>query len=251
MACCSLLVIRAWMERRSVHSSRVQAGTQPADQATVGIVLAGGGSTRLASVAESTGGGKALLTFRGKTFLEHVVAAVAVEVYQAIVVAAPGQMLPVLDGVRMVHDHTPGAGPLAGIRDGLRAVLAVDGAGHAAAQPLRLAFVASCDVPLLRREVVRRLLDVAAESDALWTVPVVHGHRQVLVSVMRVELLSRIEAWLTTGRRDLRGLFKEMAQTDPQSVGEVPEEACKAVDPTLESFVDIDTPDDLERLQSR
>ena len=229
---------------------------QPAGLATVGIVLAGGGSTRLASVA-ATGGGKALLTFQGKTFLEHVVTVVAAEVGPTIVVAAAGQRLPALDGVRIVHDLTPGAGPLAGILDGLRAVLAVDAAGHAghaghaAAEPPRLAFVASCDVPLLRREVVRLLVAAAAESDALWTVPVVHGHRQVLVSVMRVELLSRIEAWLSTGRRDLRGLYKEMAQTDPQSVGEVTEEACKAVDPTLESFVDIDTPDDLERLQSR
>ena len=223
---------------------------QQPGQATVGIVLAGGGSTRLASVA-ATGGGKAWLTFQGQTFLEHVVAAVAAEMGPTIVVAAPGQRLPALDGVRVVHDLTPGAGPLAGIRDGLRAVLAVDDADQAAAQPPRLAFVASCDVPLVRREVVRLLVAVAAESDALWTVPVVHGHRQVLVSVMRVELLSRIEAWLSTGRRDLRGLFEEMAQTDPQSVGEVTEEACKAVDPTLESFVDIDTPDDLERLQSR
>lgn len=223
---------------------------QQPGQATVGIVLAGGGSTRLASVA-ATGGGKAWLTFQGQTFLEHVVAAVAAEMGPTIVVAAPGQRLPALDGVRVVHDLTPGAGPLAGIRDGLRAVLAVDDADQAAAQPPRLAFVASCDVPLVRREVVRLLVAVAAESDALWTVPVVHGHRQVLVSVMRVELLARIEAWLSTGRRDLRGLFEEMAQTDPQSVGEVTEEACKAVDLTLESFVDIDTPDDLERLQSR
>jgi molybdopterin-guanine dinucleotide biosynthesis protein A len=168
-----------------------------------------------------------------------------------IVVAAAGQRLPVLDGVRVIHDRTPGAGPLAGIRDGLRAVLAADHADHAATQPPRFAFVVSCDVPLVRPEVVRLLVAVAAESDALWTVPVVDGHRQVLVSVMRVEMLSRIDAWLSTGRRDLRGLFKEMAQMDPQSVGEVTEEACKAVDPTLDSFVDIDTPDDLERLQSR
>jgi len=226
---------------------------QQPGQATVGIVLAGGSSTRLSSVA-ATGGGKALLTFQGKTFLENVVTVVAAEVGPTIVVAAAGQRLPALDGVRIVHDRTPGAGPLAGIRDGLRAMLAVDDAGHAghaAAEPARLAFVASCDVPLMRREVVRLLVAAAAESDALWTVPVVHGHRQVLVSVMRVEMLSRIEAWLLTGRRDLRGLFKEMAQTDPQSVGTVTEEACKAVDPTLDSFVDIDTPDDLERLQSR
>ena len=226
---------------------------QQPGQATVGIVLAGGGSTRLASVA-STGGGKALLTFHERTFLEHVVAAVAAEVDQTVVVAAAGQRLPALEGVRVIHDLTPGAGPLAGIRDGLRAVLTADDAdhaGHAAMQPPRFAFVVSCDVPLVRPEVVRLLVAVAAESDALWTVPVVDGHRQVLVSVMRVEMLSRIEAWLSTGRRDLRGLFKEMAQTDPQSVGDVTEEACKAVDPTLESFVDIDTPEDLERLQSR
>ena len=220
----------------------------PVGLATVGIVLAGGGSTRLASAAGATGGGKALLTFQGRTFLEHVVAAVAAEVDQTIVVAAPGQTLPTLDAVRVVHDFTPGAGPLAGIRDGLRVALAVD---HAAASPPRLAFVASCDVPLVRREVIRLLSDVAAESGALWTVPLVHGHRQVLVSVMRVELLSRIDARLVAGRRDLRGLFAEMAQKDPRSVREVTEEACRAVDPTLESFVDIDTPDDLARLQSR
>jgi molybdenum cofactor guanylyltransferase len=221
---------------------------QPAGQATVGIVLAGGGSTRLASAAGATGGGKALLTFHGRTFLEHVVAAVATEVDQTIVVAAPAQTLPDLEGVRIVHDRTPGAGPLAGLRDGLRMALAVD---QGAASPPRLAFVASCDVPLLRREVVRRLLDVAAESGALWTVPVVHGHRQVLASVMRVELLSRIDAWLATGRRDLRGLLAEIAREDPRSIRELTEEAWKAVDPMLVSFVDIDTPDDLARLQSR
>jgi molybdopterin-guanine dinucleotide biosynthesis protein A len=241
-----LLVLRVGMELRKVHSSGVDAAMQPSRQATLGIVLAGGGSTRLASAA-ATGGGKASLTFQGKTFLEHVVAAVAAEAGQTIVVAAPGQTLPALDGVRIVHDRTPGAGPLAGIRDGLRAFVGVD---HDAAPPPCLAFVTSCDVPFLRREVVRLLIDTATESDALWTVPVVHGHRQVLVSVMRVELLPRIDAWLAAGRRDLRGLFGEMARHDPRSVYEVMEKEWKAVDQGLASFVDIDTPEDLQRLQS-
>ena len=232
---------------------------QQPGQATVGIVLAGGGSTRLASVA-ATGGGKALLTFQGKTFLERVVGAVAAETNRTIVVAAAGQILPALDGVQIVRESTPGAGPLAGIRDGLRAAVAVEHAlpaehashaSHAAAPPARLAFVTSCDVPLLRREVVRLLIDVAAASDAVWTIPIVHGHGQVLVSVMRVEALPQIEAWLATGRRDLRGLCVEMGRNDPRSVREVTEEACKAVDPTLESFDDIDTPEDFQRLQSR
>ena len=235
---------------------------QQPGQATVGIVLAGGGSTRLASVA-APGGGKALLTFQGKTFLEHVVGAVAAEADRTIVVAAAGQILPVVDGVQIVRDSTPGAGPLAGIRDGLRAAVAMEHgehaeraehaghAGHAAAPPARLALVTSCDVPLLRREVVRLLIDVAAASDAVWTIPIVHGHTQVLVSVMRIEALPLIEAWLATGRRDLRGLCVEMARNDPRSVREVTEDACRAVDPTLESFDDIDTPEDFQRLQSR
>jgi molybdopterin-guanine dinucleotide biosynthesis protein A len=250
------------MELTAVHSSRVQAAMQQPGQATVGIVLAGGGSTRLASVA-APGGGKGLLTFQGKTFLQRVVGSVAAETNRTIVVAATGQILPVLDGVQILRDSTPGAGPLAGIRDGLRAAVAMEHgehaeraehaghAVHAAAPPARLAFVTSCDVPLLRREVVRLLIDVAAASDAVWTIPIVHGHGQVLVSVMRVEALPRIEAWLATGRRDLRGLCVEMARNDPRSVHEVTEEACKAVDPTLESFDDIDTPEDFQRLQSR
>jgi molybdenum cofactor guanylyltransferase len=241
------------MELIAVHSSRVQAAMQQPGQATVGIVLAGGGSTRLASVA-ATGGGKALLTFQGKTFLERVVGSVAAEADQTIVVVASGQTLPVLDGVQIVRDSTPGAGPLAGIRDGLRAAVAVEHrehAGHAVAPPARLAFVTSCDVPLLRREVVRLLIDVAAASDAVWTIPIVYGHTQVLVSVMRVEALPQIEAWLATGRRDLRGLCVEMARNDPRSVREVTEDACRAVDPSLESFDDIDTPEDFQRLQSR
>jgi molybdopterin-guanine dinucleotide biosynthesis protein A len=215
---------------------------------TLGIVLVGGGSTRLAAVAAATGGGKALLTFRGKTFLEHVLLAVGAEVERTVVVASPGQTLLPLDGVRVVHDSTPGAGPLAGIRDGLRAALDADAGGG---RPPRLAFVTSCDLPYLRPEVVRLLLDVAAESDALWTVPIVHGHRQVMVSVIRVELLQAIDAWLATGRRDLRGLLAEIARNDPRSIREVMEEECKAVDPTLGSFVDIDTLDDFQRLQTR
>jgi molybdopterin-guanine dinucleotide biosynthesis protein A len=103
----------------------------------------------------------------------------------------------------------------------------------------------------LRREVVALLLQVAVESDSLWTVPIVHGHRQVLMSVIRVELLPRIEAWLATGRRDLRGLVAELIREDPRSVRAVTEAELAAVDPERVSFVDIDTPDDLERLQSR
>ncbi|MFM8707134.1 MAG: molybdenum cofactor guanylyltransferase [Planctomycetia bacterium] len=234
------------MSDQHSHMWRNEAAP-PSD--TVGIVLAGGGATRLASVAEVTRGGKAAVVFRGRTFVEHVVAAVAAGVHDTIVVAAAGQPLPALARAQIVTDSAPGAGPLAGIRDGLAAARAA--AERRNGPPPRFAFVASCDLPLLRPEVVRLLVEAARRSDALWTVPLVHGHRQVLVSVMRVELLPRIEAWLATGRRDLRGLLTALAEEDARSVREVTEVELSAADPGLESFVDIDTPEDLERLQSR
>jgi molybdopterin-guanine dinucleotide biosynthesis protein A len=79
----------------------------------------------------------------------------------------------------------------------------------------------------------------------MWTLPLVGGHRQVLVSVVRAELLGRIESWLAAGRRDLRGLVDEMAT----AVAIVPEAEIAAVDPRLESFLDVDTPADFARVR--
>jgi len=219
------------------------------DQArAVGIVLAGGGSTRLGHAARATGGGKALLMFRGHTFLEHVLLALVTEVHKLIVVAAPGQSLPPLGAAELVCDATPGAGPLAGLRDGLLAAsAAADNHGLPAPD---FAVVASCDLPLLRREVVGYLLDCARESGAVWTVPLVRGHRQVLVSVLRFDMLPRIETWLATGRRDLRGLLGHVTEKTPLAVRIVSESELTAIDPRLVSFEDIDTPAELERLQS-
>lgn len=211
---------------------------------TVGIVLAGGRARRLGAAAAASGGGKAAVDHGGRTFLDRVATAVAAAVDAVIVVAPAGRPLPAVDGVRVVHDAEPGAGPLAGIRDGLE-----EAARHW--PEAALACVVSCDVPLLRPAVVRLLVAAAADSAAAWTVPVVQGHRQVLLSVLRTDLLPRIEAWLATGRRDLRGLCEQVARDDPRGVRELAAAELVAVDPALDSFLDVDTPDDLERLRRR
>jgi len=228
-----------------------ESRVEPPALGTVGIVLAGGGSKRLLSEAEPAAGGKALRTFRGQTFLERVVAAVAAGLGpkgDLIVVAAPGQTLPQIGQALVVHDAVPGSGPLAGIRDGLRAAL--DTAQRRNGPAPGMAVIVSCDVPLLQPEVIRLLLDQASESGAVWTVPVVHGHRQVLLSAMHPGMLPKIEAWLATGRRDLRGLFDAIVQEDPKRILEVSQAQLAAVDPALESFFDIDTPADLQRLRA-
>ena len=229
------------------------------DPEAVGIVLAGGRATRLGAVAAS---GKAWLELDGRTFLERVCAAVAPEVAAVVVVAADGADLPPVPGATVVRDTVPSAGPLAAIRDGIRAAVA------ATSPPPRRFVVVSCDVPLVRREMIRLLLQAAREgvagegvggekgaaaptgADVLWTLPVAHGHLQVLVSVFDVRMLSRLESWLAAGRRDPRGLATSLLADEPSAVRLVDEPLLATADPTLASFMDVDTPEDLRRLAS-
>lgn len=211
---------------------------------TAAIVLAGGAARRLGAGLVAAEG-KAGLRLAGRTFLEAVTTAVAPSVTRVIVVAAPGQPLPaVAVPLEIVRDSTPGAGPLAGIRDGLAHALAVG-------RPPRGVLVVSCDVPLLAPRLMRLLLDRLATSSALWVVPVVHGHPQVLVSALSPGLLGPIDRHLAAGRRDLRGLLADLRGGDPDGVVLLTEAEVAAADPDGLSFVDVDTPAELEAVRRR
>lgn len=208
----------------------------------VAIVLAGGRSRRFGPVP----GGKAAADFAGETLLARVCGTLAAELSRVTVVAAPGQVLPALPpGVEVVRDRTPGAGPLAGIADGLRHVLA-----SASPEP-RVAVFASCDIPLVRAGVVRMLLGEVRRPGVRWAVPRVLGHPQVLLSAGSVGLIHDIEAAVAAGVSSPRAVLAAVAAADPRGVFMLDEERLRGVDPGLESFLDIDTPGDLVRLASR
>jgi len=216
--------------------------TTHAGPAAIGIVLAGGASSRMQVTAPASGERrvepavrKEWLEIGGRTYLARVVAAVAAVTSRTIVVTAPGRPLPPLaHAVEVVHDSMPNAGPLAAIVDGLRAI------GPTPAEPV--VFVSSCDLPLLDAEVVRLLVERAAASGADWTVPVVDEHPQVLASVVRRTLIGPITAWLESGRRDPRGLLATLKQHAAIRLCTVSASEITAVDPRLDSFRDIDTP---------
>lgn len=206
---------------------------------TAAIVLAGGRSSRLASAGIVPPGGKAGLVLAGATLLERVCGRVGGVARRIVVVAAPGQELPSLPGaVEVVRDSAPGTGPLAGIADGLRAL-----GGDAAA-----VLVVSCDVPLVSPKVLGLLREglMAGPATPLWVVPEVGGHLQVLVSAVRPAGLAAIEAHLLAGRRDPRSLLESLAAEGTARI--IPEATFRPVDPTLQSFRDLDTPRDLEDL---
>jgi molybdopterin-guanine dinucleotide biosynthesis protein A len=202
----------------------------------LGIILAGGTSTRMSL---PPGHSKADLTLGGHSLLEHVCRAVRPEVDRLAVVVGPDQAMPRLPEIdSLVRDSRPGAGPLAGVADALRA----------AGSDIDRAFVTSCDVPLLSPAVVRLVLDRLAPSDALWAVPLIDTHLQVLASAMRPAILPAIETFLASGRRDLHGLAEELAGVG--MLATISQSDVERVDPSCLSFADADTPEELATLEA-
>lgn len=186
--------------------------------------------------------GKAALAFAGEALLCRVCRTAAAELGRVIVVAAPGQPLPPLDAaIEVVRDSRPGAGPLAAIRDGLRQALV--------GRPVPdMAIVLSCDIPLLAAGVLRLLRAQAAASGARWVLPVVHGHPQVLVSALALDMLAPIEDALARGVSGPRALLDELVRSRPGAVNMMAADDLTGVTAALESFLDVDTPEDLARL---
>jgi molybdopterin-guanine dinucleotide biosynthesis protein A len=114
-----------------------------------------------------------------------------------------------------------------------------------------VAVVSSCDVPLLRGVVVRTIVEAVRSPGVRWAVPHVLGHPQVLLSAVAVDLLAEIEAAVAAGVSSPRAVLAAVAAADPRAVVQLDASRFRNIDPDLESFLDIDTPDDLARLESR
>jgi len=97
---------------------------------------------------------KAWLPFGDELMLPRVVRILREVVEPVVVVAAQGQDIPPLpEEVQIVRDEVEGRGPLGGLAAGLAAL---EGKADAA-------YLSSCDVPLLRSEFVRRVVEMLEE----------------------------------------------------------------------------------------
>lgn len=187
------------------------------------VVLCGGKSTRM-------GTSKALLDFGGETMLQRVVRLLGTVVSPIVAVAAPGQPLPDLpDSVIITRDEREERGPLEGLRAGLLAL----------PDTIDLAYVTSCDVPLLVPAFVRRMIDLAAGSDI--AILALDGFPQPLSAVYRRRtVLPSAEALLAADRRRLVFLF-ETTKTRRVLPSEVAD-----VDPQLLTLRNLNTPEDYQ-----
>jgi molybdopterin-guanine dinucleotide biosynthesis protein A len=176
------------------------------------IVLCGGRSTRM-------GRDKATLPFGEELLLLRIVRLVREVASEVLLVAREGQALP--GGLDAVRDPAEGLGPLAGIAAGLNAMTR------------ERAFVAACDMPLLRPALARRLLELSHGMDAC--VPVVDGFA-VPTCAVYARSAAAVARELVAARELRPKVLLESVRTRF-----VLDDELRGVDPELLSFLDCDT----------
>jgi molybdopterin-guanine dinucleotide biosynthesis protein A len=187
---------------------------------------------------------KAELEWHGSTMLYRTVAILArVTDGPVVVVRAPGQALPDLpEGTLVTADPRAGKGPVQGIAAGLTAL-----EGRA-----DVAFVGSTDIPFLHPAFVRRVLRALDDrDDADVALPFARGYRQPLAAAYRVRLADTAERLAEAGRLRPAFLF-EQCRVETLDDDELRHDALlAALDPDLDSVVNVNTPEDYEAARAR
>lgn len=193
------------------------------------ILLAGGLGTRL------QGREKALLPLNGSTLIENTLQVLESVCDEVIISfrneAQLRQLGSYVRGRRTVLDTIQHAGPLAGMLEGFRAARG------------EYVLVVACDMPYIDPDIIDILFNMAEGHDAV--VPVGAFKKEPLHAVYkRLPMLQAIEISLKEGYRYVMSpvlklddvLYPEASGLDDANKG-------------LMTFININTPDDLEKLE--
>jgi len=181
------------------------------------------------------GKNKALLSLPDNgsvTFVEHLVSLLEANCSETLIVARDRDQARdyVFPGVRVTFDETPGIGPLMGLYSGLSAIHTTH------------ALVVAVDLPYVQPALLSFLISQPLPSDTL-RVPLVHTIPQVLLAIYPRSILPLVKEQLLQGRRDVRCLL----QIAP--VQFIEESQLLKIDPHLRSFVNVNTPEELQYVQ--
>jgi molybdopterin-guanine dinucleotide biosynthesis protein A len=185
----------------------------------VGVVLVGGKSRRY-------GRNKALELFQGERLIDRQVRTVGSLFSEVLVITNEPEFYLHLD-VTIVRDVIPGQGPLGGIYTGL---IFAQG---------KSVFVTACDMPFVQPAVVRRMVQLAKNYDVI--VPEKIEGLEPLHAIYSSRCLPHIEQMLDHGTLQVINFFPAV------KVYRLSSEEIGQLDPQGLSFVNINTPDDMDR----
>lgn len=190
-------------------------------------VLAGGKGKRL-------GMDKLSLEIDGKRILDRILSLLQGLFPCLLLVVQQNSSLPrgdVPEGIRVVEDIIPGKGPLGGIYTALEY------------SPLPYVFVMACDMPSPSKELILHLVSESPGKEAV--VPRRGPYIEPLFAVYSRSLAPRMRCELEGG---LLKIYEFIRNVD---VKYVEEEEIASRDPLFRSFLNINTPEDLERFRER
>lgn len=172
---------------------------------------------------------KALLPFRGRPLIEHVLeCARAISIDVTLV----GDRPDLAHYARVVPDEHPGEGPLAAIATALRA------------SSSDWNIVLAVDLPNLSPELIRFLVREAQRRNLCAVIPQADGRLQPLCAVYRRDFLAAAEKALATGKRSVEAALRLCP------AGYVTEEELMAMGFSARCFINLNTPEDLEMAES-
>ncbi len=202
--------------------ARVSAA--PVDAEVTGVVLAGGLGRRMSETGY--GVNKAMISFRGRPLIEHVIARIRPQVTSLIINGDPDEPCWNSFSLSVIPDRIPDRpGPLAGI--------------HAALLAVQTPWVVCvpCDMPLLPQNLVRRLAQEQAHTDADRVSVRCGAQAHPVIALIHRSLAAELERYLNAGGRRIetwlsQGRWVEAKFEDDQA------------------FVNLNTTDELRRLES-
>jgi molybdopterin-guanine dinucleotide biosynthesis protein A len=187
------------------------------------VILAGGKARRLG------GRDKASLSVGGRTTLQLVREALEGQLGPPLIVARDPERFAEI-GLEAIPDIIPGCGPLGGLHAALSAI------------EEDYALLAACDLPYLDPRVVGRIAARAGEADAV--VPRLGGELEPLPGLYARRTVSVAEECLHGDIRKMEWFLDRLGE-----VLYMYEEAFSGIPDLWRSFVNINTPEDLERVQ--
>ena len=186
-------------------------------------IQAGGRSSRM-------GTDKGLLHLKGRTMVEHVLDKVS-GLGSEIIITTNNLTGYQFLGFPMYPDTIPGAGALQGLVTALKAA------------KNDLVLVVACDMPCLNKELLEYLISKAQDDDVI--IPFWEGHYQPMHAIYRKSsCLPVIEDNLNAGQLKMISFYEKV------KVRQVTDEEVSRFDPEGLCFLNINTPQDLARVES-